>query len=161
MIQENKYLLLTIVIFLSLTSCQNTKNIESLSQKVTFSISEENELFVNYADGTKQMLSSEGIGYKTRISPDYNYLTVDIAKFSNLQITKLFERTKNGEFLETENLSSTAWKIYCVDNNIKIEDISNPRSRVVRLSNNEVVLELSGMYLNQKNIFEGLKIKLR
>ncbi len=161
MIQKNKFHLLIIIFLLSFASCKATEITTTRVEKLSFSTSAKNELILHHSNGSKQILLSEGNGYNTHVSPNKEYIAVDLTKFSNLQITKLFKRQSDRQYRETKNLSSIAWKNYCENNNIQIEDISNPRSRVVRLSNDEVVMELSGMSEKQKSIFEGLKIKLK
>ncbi|MGH7884096.1 MAG: hypothetical protein ACRENO_00215 [Thermodesulfobacteriota bacterium] len=143
-------------------SCRNINNTEGRIKftRPLFSTTETGELLLTYPDGGKQILSSEGIDYNPHISPDNKYIALDLIKFSNLQITRLFKRGSSNTFIEEKNLSSAAWKEFSKNNDLRIEQIINPRSRVINLNDTTVKIELSGISEENEDILGIIELNL-
>ena len=163
MIREFRKLLSLILISALFISCQSAGNItaEDTDQKISFNTSNKGEFVVTYSDTSSQTLLNDGISYEYRLSPDGKFLAVDYTKFSNLQLSKLFSRTGNGRFSEYLNLSRIAWQNYQKERKNDIEDIINPRSRVVNLTNRKAVVEISGTDVKGKEFSVKTSVKLK
>lgn len=163
MILEFNKLLALILISVLFISCQSAGNRKAgyTDQEFRFHTSNEGEFVVTYSDTSTQILLHDGISYEYKLSPDGKFLAVDYTRFSNLQISILFSINENSRFSEYLNLSGIAWKNYSKKRKIILEDIINPRSRVVKLTNSEAFVKISGTDLNGKEFSEQTTISLK
>lgn len=108
-----------------------------------------------------QVLSTDGSAYEYHLSPKGKFLAVDYTKLSNLQISKLFEKVAKNRFIEVANLSGIAWKSYENKKKFEMDNVINPRSRVLKLSDEKVLIQLSGTLEDGSNFSEKTEIDLQ
>ncbi len=155
---------LIILLTIFLLDCSNAVNIPSPAEpSIKVSVwKNQKQLWVNTASGEKQLLAEDGQDYNTAISTDGRWLAVDVVLFSNLQITRLLERTKTGNYTQVRNLSQEAWRLVCKQLAIGIDDLINPRSRFINWSDDDksVTLEVSAYTADNDDILETVTITL-
>lgn len=108
------------------------------------------------------MLAEDGQDYDTAVSADGRWLVIDVVMFSDLQITRLLERTKSGSYELNHNLSRQAWQSLGNRRAIDIENLSNPRTRFVGWSadGKSVTVEASANSAEGDDILETLTINI-
>ena len=103
-------------------------------------------LWVVRPDGVRQKLTDEGEkGYSVTISGQNDWIIVDAAPFSTLQVTRVFKRGQGGSFSawSGEPVARKAWALVEAVTGLPADELLNPRTRFVRWDNepNQFVLE--------------------
>jgi len=121
-------------------------------------------VWIRLAAGQEQRLTDPGMGYNISIAPNGQWIAIDKAILSNLQVTKLYQRQPDGTYLEknTRNPSTLAWEKWSALRGIHSDDVTNPRTRTVAWGkdNRHIVIELTGLDPDGEFIEHTLEIEL-
>ena len=112
----------------------------------------------------EQRLTDRGMGVNISIAPNEQWIAIDKAILSNLQVTTLFQRQPDGTYLEmsTRNPSTLAWEQWSALRGIQSDDVTSPRTRTISWSkdNHHIVIELTGVDPDGEFIEHTLEIEL-
>jgi hypothetical protein len=151
----------TLPLIFFLTACGNVAHAPNIAEPIKATVwKNKNQLWVNTALGKNQLLADDGQGYNTAISNDGRWLVIDVAMFSNMQISRLLERNLVGKYEFVNNLSQKTWQLVCEQLAININDLINPRTRFVNWSDDgkSLTLEASAYTVDDGDIIETVTI---
>lgn len=117
---------------LSLPGCRTDEKLPPPT--VTTEVAE-GALWAVRSDGVRQRLTTEGEqGYQANVSSDSNWIIVDAAPLSTLQVTRVFRRTDDGSFAawSGEPLATRAWTLVEESAGVAMDELIRPRTRFVR-----------------------------
>jgi len=124
----------------------------------------DNALFIALPGGTEQEITLEGRGFTHTVSPDGQWICIDQALFSNLQVTRLYRRNEKGSFSlgNSGNLSKRGWQLFSEDTGTALEDVQNARSRCIGWHQDSSVVELglTGVDAGGETIDTSVRIRL-
>lgn len=165
-------LLTTLVLVVAAAACQETDNQQATdtgnrpppAAATTVTRATDNALFIALPGGKEQQITLEGKGFTHQVSPDNQWLCVDQALFSNLQVTRLYKRNEKGSFfLDTSgDLSKRGWQLFSEDTGTALEDVGNARSRCIGWHQDSSIVELglTGVDANGEAIDTSVRIRL-
>lgn len=124
---------------------------------------EDAELWVEFEDGSRQRLATDGQDYETHTSPDGVWLVYDVRVLTQLQVTRAASRDPfSGRFGAPVNLSSQAWGIALRSRSAAIEDVESAGTQFVAWGNDAgtVVLDIWGVLPGGTTIQENVIVAL-
>ncbi len=106
------------------------------------SVNDAGELWVSVDNDKPLRLLHEAQGYRPLVSPDGEWLAVEVRLMSDLEVVRVFRRD-GGRFIAVEkDVTAIAWQKAAAAYNVELEALSQTRARVSGWSNEGTILQL-------------------
>jgi hypothetical protein len=106
------------------------------------SVNDTGELWVSVNNDKPLRLLHEAQGYRPLVSPDGEWLAVEVRLMSDLEVVRLFRRD-GVRFIAAENdVTAVAWQNVAAAHNFELDALSHTRARVAGWSNDGTILQL-------------------
>jgi len=111
------------------------------------SANEAGELWVSINNGEPLRLLHDARGYRPMVSPDGEWLAVEVRLMSDLEVVRLFHRDGNRFVAADKDVTTVAWRQAAAADNFELEALEHTRARVSGWANNgtALLLELSSL----------------
>ena len=103
---------------------------------------EAGELWVSVNYGEPLWLLHDAQGYRPLVSPNGEWLAVEVRLLSDLEIVRLFRRDGNRFIASDKDVTAIAWRQMATANDIELEVLSHTKARVSGWSNEGMTLRL-------------------
>lgn len=111
------------------------------------SANEAGELWVSINDGEPLRLLHDAQGYRPLVSPDGEWLAVEVRLMSDLEVVRLFRRDGNHFVAADKDVTAIAWRQVAAANDFELEALGHTKARVSGWGNKGTTLwlELSAL----------------
>lgn len=100
-------------------------------------------LWATTEGGRRQLLADDGKYYEARVSPDGRLIVADIALLSDLQVVRVYRRSRGSESWQpAADVTRTAWQRAAEAHDLALEEVSHARTRFVAWADDGAALEL-------------------
>lgn len=116
------------------------------------SANEAGELWVSVNDGKPLRLLHDAQGYRPIVSPDGEWLAVEVRLMSDLEVVRLFRRDENRFVAADKDVTAVAWQQVAEADNFELEALGHTKARVSGWGNKGTTLwlELSALRPGEK-----------
>lgn len=133
----------TAALFLSLVLIAGCYERNCHATLIHTNVNEANELWGRVDDGDPIILLRQAQAYRPLLSPDGNWLAVEVRQMSDLHVVRLFRH--DGERLVATDIDVTAhaWQLAAAGSNITPGELTHPRTHIFAWDSEAQTLSLA------------------
>lgn len=117
-------------------------------------VNDAGELWVRVNNGEPLRLLHDARGYRPLVSPNGEWMAVEVRLMSDLDVVRLFRRDGNRFVAADKDITAAAWRQVAANEKIELEAMDRTKARVLGWSNEGTTLrlELSALVPGEKNL---------